>query len=575
MKAAYTKPTHIAAYPWRFKLVAGFLIIAFMLIIWRIVGLQIIEHDFLSAEGNARTLRTEPVKAYRGMILDRNGEPLAVSTPVVSIWVNPKEITDLKLLVSALAKPLNIPAHILTKRLQKTKGREFVYLKRRMPPSLAENILDLKIAGVHSHKEYRRYYPAGEVAAHIVGFTDIDDSGQEGMELAYDDWLQGRAGRKLVMKNRYGRVVKDIKSLQEEKPGKNLYLSIDLRLQYLAYRELLAAVKEHHAKSGMLVLLDAETGEVLAMVNQPSYNPNKRDSIKYDHLRNRVLTDVFEPGSTVKPFTVAAALEAGKYSPTSIINTSPGYMRIGRNTIRDHRNYGEINLETLLIKSSNVGAGKLALALGHNTVLSMFSKAQFGVVTGSGFPGESAGTLPYHNKWKDIELVTLSYGYGISVTTLQLAQAYTIFAGNGKLKPASLLKQTEPVAGAPVISTKTATAILAMLEGVVQQGTGTKAQVSSYKVAGKTGTVHKATGGVYKSDKYIALFAGLAPAINPKIIAVVVIDEPSGKEYYGGEVAAPVFSRVAAGALRLLNIPPNNVKPKIVDSTDNTEGDSV
>ncbi len=565
----------MAAYPWRFKLVSGFLIIAFMLIIWRIVALQIVDHDFLSAEGNARTLRAEPVKAYRGMILDRNGEPLAVSTPVVSIWVNPQEITNIKSLVSLLAKPLNIPAHTLTKRLQKTKDRAFVYLKRRMPPSLAEHILDMKIAGVHSHKEYRRYYPAGEVAAHIVGFTDIDDSGQEGMELAYDDWLQGRAGRKLVMKNRYGKVVKDIKSLREEKPGKNLYLSIDLRLQYLAYRELLAAVKEHKAKAGMLVLLDADTGEVLAMVNQPSYNPNKRNSIKYDHLRNRVLTDVFEPGSTVKPLTVAAALETGKYSPASKINTSPGYMRIGRNTIRDHRNYGEINLTTLLSKSSNVGAGKLALSLGHDAVWSMFSKANLGVVTGSGFPGESAGTLPYHNKWRDIELVTLSYGYGISVTTLQLAQAYTIFAGNGALKPISLLKQNKPATGEPVLAAKTAKAILAMLESVVKDGTGKKAQVSSYRVAGKTGTVHKTTAGVYQGDKYTAMFVGLAPAINPKIIAVVVIDEPSGKEYYGGEVAAPVFSRVVAGALRLLNIPPNSVKPKIVDSMLHTEGKSV
>ena len=378
------------------------------------------------------------------------------------------------------------------------------------------------------------------------------------------------------MKDRYGRIVEDIRSLREDKPGNNLYLSIDLRLQYLAYRELLAAVREHKAKSGTLVLLDAQTGEVLALVNQPSYNPNKRSTINRSNLRNRALTDIFEPGSTVKPLTVAAALESGKYSPASRINTSPGYLRIGRNTIRDHRNYGEIDLTTLLVKSSNVGAGKLALAMDADAVWSMFSRVRFGQDTGSGFPGERTGRLPYHEDWRDIERVTLSYGYGVSVTTLQLAQAYTAFAGQGELKLTSLLKQDAPVVGEPVMSVSTAKSILSMLEAVTRDGTGTRARVPFYQVAGKTGTVHKVSAGNYQSDKYIALFAGLAPANDPKVVAVVVIDEPGGREYYGGEVAAPVFSRVVAGALRLLNVPlTSEARKSVADSHSKSGGNAA
>ncbi len=566
----------VAAYPWRFKLVLGLLLCTFALIIWRVVDLQILDHEFLSMEGDARTLRTEPVTAYRGMILDRNGKPLAVSTPVVSIWVNPQEVDDPQVLASALKDPLMMPKGALLQRLQANSSREFIYLKRHLTPAQAAQILDLKIKGVHGQREYRRYYPAGEVAAHLVGFTDIDDSGQEGMELAYDDWLQGVAGSKLVMKDRYGRIVEDIRSLREDKPGNNLYLSIDLRLQYLAYRELLAAVREHKAKSGTLVLLDAQTGEVLALVNQPSYNPNKRSTINRSNLRNRALTDIFEPGSTVKPLTVAAALESGKYSPASRINTTPGYLRIGRNTIRDHRNYGEIDLTTLLVKSSNVGAGKLALAMDADAVWSMFSRVRFGQDTGSGFPGERTGRLPYHEDWRDIERVTLSYGYGVSVTALQLAQAYTAFAGQGELKLTSLLKQDAPVVGEPVMSVSTAKSILSMLEAVTRDGTGTRARVPFYQVAGKTGTVHKVSAGNYQSDKYMALFAGLAPANDPKVVAVVVIDEPGGREYYGGEVAAPVFSRVVAGALRLLNVPlTSEARKSVADSHSKSGGNAA
>lgn len=566
----------VAAYPWRFKLVLGVLLCAVALLIWRVIDLQIMDHEFLSMEGDARTLRTEAVKANRGMILDRNGEPLAVSTPVVSIWANPQNVENPQALAAALNGPLEMSAEVLLQRLRANSSREFVYLKRHLPPSEAARILGLKVKGVHGLREYRRYYPAGEVAAHLVGFTNIDDAGQEGMELAYNGWLEGVAGSKLVMKDRYGRTVEDIKLLQAEKPGNNLYLSIDLRLQYLAYRELRAVVSERGAKAGMLVLLDAQTGEVLAMVNQPSYNPNKRSTITQSNLRNRAMTDVFEPGSTVKPFTVAAALDSGKYSPESRINTAPGYLRIGRNTIRDHRNYGDIDLTTLLSKSSNVGAGKLALSLDPDAVWGMFSRVRFGQDTGSGFPGERVGLLPYHEKWRDIELVTLSYGYGVSVTALQLAQAYTPFADQGKFKQASLLKQDQPVAGESVMSADTAEKILAMLETVTKSGTGTRASVPFYQVAGKTGTVHKNTGGNYQSDKYLSLFSGIAPVDSPKIIAVVVIDEPGGKEYYGGEVAAPVFSRVVAGAMRLLDVAPEaQTKKAVVDSRVKTGDDAA
>ena len=568
--------TDVAAYPWRFKLVLAMLLCAVVVLSWRVIDLQILDHEFLSMEGDARTLRTEEVKAYRGMILDRNGEPLAVSTPVVSLWANPQEVENPQAFAAALNGPLEISAEVLIQRLRANSSREFIYLKRHLPPAQAAHILGLKVAGVYGRREYRRYYPAGEVAAHLVGFTNIDDAGQEGMELAYDGWLQGVSGSKLVMKDRYGRTVEDIKPLQVDKPGNNLYLSIDLRLQYLAYRELLAAVSEHKARSGSLVLLDAQTGEVLAMVNQPSYNPNKRSTINHSNLRNRAMTDVFEPGSTVKPLTVAAALDSGKYSPESRINTAPGYLRIGRNTVRDHRNYGEIDLTTLLSKSSNVGAGKLALSLDPDAVWSIFSRVRLGQDTGSGFPGERVGLLPYHDNWQDIELVTLSYGYGVSVTALQLAQAYTPFADQGNLKRVSLLKQDQPVTGESVMSAGTADKILSMLETVIKSGTGTRARVPFYQVAGKTGTVHKNAAGNYQSDKYLALFSGIAPVNSPRIVAVVVIDEPGGREYYGGEVAAPVFSRVITGAMRLLDVAPDAQPEKaVVDSRVKSGGDAA
>lgn len=550
----------LKAYPWRFKFALGLLTLVFIMMIWRVVDLQVLSHEFLDGQGKARAVRVENVVAHRGMILDRNDQPLAISTPVTSIWINPKQVEDLDQTARRLAKPLKMSVAALKRKLRRSGNREFVYLKRHMPPSLADQVLAMEIAGVHTQKEYRRYYPAAEVTAHLIGFTDIDDLGQEGMELAYNDWLQGVAGKKLVMKDRFGRIIKELQSLKEEKPGQNIRLSIDLRLQYLAYRELKAAVKEHRAKSGSLVLLDSQTGEVLALVNQPSYNPNNRSTINHANLRNRAITDVFEPGSTMKPFTVAAALESEKYSPGSVIKTSPGYLRVGRKTIRDHRNYGDIDVTTVLTKSSQVGATKLALSLGSDAIWGMFSEVGLGQDTGSGFPGERGGLLPNHVQWRDIELATLSYGYGLSVTTLQLAQAYTSLANGGQLKGVELLADPKNGRTQKVISRNTSTKIVKMLETVVGKGgTGSRAGIAGYRVAGKTGTVHKIGEKGYLKDRYTAIFAGMAPASDPKLVAVVMIDEPGSGEYYGGEVAAPVFSRVVAGALRLLNISPDRM----------------
>lgn len=550
----------LRAYPWRYKFAQGLLALLFGVMVWRVVDLQVLNHEFLNTQGEARSIRTEKMAAHRGMILDRNDQPLAVSTPVVSVWINPKEIEDVALTAKALAAPLEMSAAQLRQRIESTQGKSFVYLKRHLPPAEGKRVRALELAGVYTEKEYRRYYPAGEVAAHLVGFTNIDDAGQEGMELAYENFLQGKPGKKLVMKDRYGRVIKDLQLLSAEKPGQDLKLSIDLRLQYLAYRELKAVVSEHRAKAGAMVLLDAKSGEVLALVNQPSYNPNNRSTITNANLRNRALTDVFEPGSTVKPMTVAAALESGRFNVNSRIDTAPGYMRVGRNTIRDHRNYGEIDLTTLLTKSSNIGATKLALAMEDQSLVSLFSQLRLGQDTGSGFPGERGGLLPHRDKWRPIEIATLSYGYGLSVTPLQLAQAYTVFANGGALQPVSLLHLTEPPPRVPVINPHTAHTVAGMLEKVIEKGgTGTRAQVPFYRVAGKTGTAHKLSEAGYQRDKYMAVFAGLAPVSDPRIVAVILIDEPASGEYYGGEVAAPVFSRVIAGALRLLNIAPDNL----------------
>jgi len=555
-----TENLEMSAYPWRFRVATLIVMVGFLLLAARVVELQIFEHEFLNGEGDARVLRVEKLEAHRGMIFDRNQQPLAVSTPVVSVWVNPLEIEDADYAGQQLARLLKMDADLVRSKMSRQGSKAFVYVRRQLPPATGEAVKELKLGGVYTQREYQRFYPAGEVAAHLIGFTNIDDRGQEGIELAYNDWLEGVAGRKQVVKNRVGQIIEDVQLLESDKPGKAIELSIDLRLQYLAYRELKAAVHSHKAKSGSLVLLDVKSGEVLALVNQPSYNPNNKSTLNHTNLRNRALTDVFEPGSTVKPLTIAAALESGKFKPSSVVNTAPGYLRFGRDTIRDTHNYGKIDLVTLIAKSSNVGATKVALALNEDAVWNVYSRAGFGKDTGSGFPGERIGLLPYHESMREVERATFSYGYGLSVTALQLAQAYTVFANHGKLMPISLLKVDDATASEAVLSAKTADQVLAMLEKVVAGGgTGSRASIPAFRVAGKTGTVHKLGEGGYQDDKYLAVFAGIAPVSDPRFVAVVVVDEPSGGDYYGGEVAAPVFSRVVAGALRLLNVTPDNI----------------
>lgn len=552
--------------PWRFRVVvAGLLVLAAMLLA-RTLTLQVLDvdrgYEFLQGQGNARTIRSEIIPAHRGMISDRNGEPLAVSTPVASIWANPRELGKQKDAWPRLARALSMSVAELSRKMERYSNSQFMYLRRHLAPQDAKAILALKVPGVYLQREYRRFYPAGEVTAHLLGFTNIDDRGQEGLELAYDEWLNGEPGRKRVLKDLYGNIIREIDAGKEASPGKSLQLSIDLRLQYLAYRELKAALKRTGAKAGSVVILDSKSGEVLAMVNQPSYNPNNRSQLNPSALRNRAVIDMFEPGSTVKPMTLVAALESGRYQPDTEINTHPGYIKVGPKLLEDHRNYGVLTVAEVLKKSSQVGTTKIALSLDEQEVWRVFQRFGFGRDTGSGFPGESSGVLPNRPKWRAIERATLSFGYGMTVTNLQLAQAYSVFANHGVFQPVSMLKRQEPAEHRQVIAPKVARQVVDMLELVTQPGgTATRARVSAYRVGGKTGTSHKAVAGGYAEDRYFSLFAGVAPASDPRIVAVVTIDEPEG-DYFGGLVAAPVFSSVVADALRLMNIAPDDVEPE-------------
>ncbi|HEY7771849.1 MAG TPA: penicillin-binding transpeptidase domain-containing protein [Marinagarivorans sp.] len=561
--------SRIAAH-WRFAAICLVIALLPTALVWHLSYLQVMPgqekgHDFLQAQGQARTLREQKINAYRGVISDRNGELLAVSTPVISIAVNPQVISPQG--VRDLANALGLPLRELNEKLQRYANKQFMYVARQLPPFEAAAATQLKIRGVIAEREYRRFYPAGEVAAHVVGFTSIDDQGQEGMELALDDYLAGTAGVQRVIKDLKGNIVKDLGIVQAASPGGDVQLSIDLRLQYLAYRELKNAIAKQRAKSGSIVMLDVETGEILAMVNQPSYNPNDRKNIKASEARNRAMTDVIEPGSTVKPFTVMAALETGRYNPDSVINTNPGHVRVGRKTFLDPKNYGEIDLGTVIQKSSQVGISKLALDLPQNVVRNMFERLGFGQSTGTGFPGESLGVLPSRQKWHPIETATLAFGYGLTVTPLQLAQSYVTVASSGRSRPVSLLKQDELPPSTQVIDPVIADQIAAMLKRVTERGgTATQAQTSAYLTAGKTGTAHKVGKHGYADDKYVATFAGMAPADDPKVVTVVVINEPTSGRYYGGEAAAPVFASVTDSSLRLLNIPPNNSRQSMATS---------
>lgn len=546
-------------YSWRFVLLIVLLSFALAGIFWRLLDLGVFKRPFLLRQSKARILRVVKIPAHRGMITDRLGKPLAISTPVNSIWANPKvfKTSDDKLKqLSALLKisPVRIRAHV-----RRAKGREFIYLKRRLPPELAKRIKDLKIQGVFSQREYRRYYPDGEVTAHVVGLTNVDDQGQEGLELAYNQWLGGSDGKKEVLKDRMGNIIADIALLKNPDQGHNLQLSIDHRIQYLAYHTLSVAVKKYKAKSASVVVLDVKTGEVLAMVNQPSYNPNNRPKIHDGRFRNRAVTDTFEPGSTIKPFNIALALESGKYTSKTTIDTNPGWMRIGGYIIKDDGlNYGVINLTQVLQKSSNIGAAKIMLSLQPQQYWELLYNMGFGQRTHSGFPGEAHGTLAHRVKWQPSVIATLAYGYGIAVTTLQLAHAYAILAEDGVSIPVSFVKISDPPVGKRVVRSDVAMEVVKMLEAVVQGGTGRRAQIKGYRVAGKTGTAYIATAKGYNKHRYVSSFVGIAPASDPKLVVAVVVRDPKG-QHFGAIVAAPIFAKVMAGALRFLDISPDNL----------------
>lgn len=539
----------------RSRLLVVILLLGLLGLAGRAVYLQGMHNGFLQQKGESRYSRVIEMSAHRGMITDRHGEPLAISTPVESVWASPQDMDATSAQIKKLADLIGMDAAEVRKRISGPQ-RDFVYLKRHLPPETAAKVVELNMSGIFLRREYRRYYPAGELTAHMLGFTDVDDNGQEGIELAWQDALAGQPGSRRVIKDRKGRIVEDVESIRAPRPGKDIALSIDSKIQYLAYRELKQAVEASKAQAGGIVVLDAQTGEVLALANLPVYNPNNRAKMSGARARNRALTDVFEPGSTLKPFTVAAALEAGRIAPDTIFQTAPGTLTIGRATIRDSHKEGALTVAQVIQKSSNVGSAKIALSLPSQTLWEMLSHSGFGVSTGSGFPGEVTGRLRPHHTWRPIEQATMSYGHGISVSLLQLARAYTLFSTEGELKPISLLKLDAPVAGERVISRATALAVSRMLEMVVRPGgTAPRAQISGYRVAGKTGTAHKLEGNGYAKNRYISTFVGYAPASNPRLVIAVMLDEPSAGQYFGGVVAAPVFSQVMAGALRILSVP--------------------
>ena len=550
---------------WRIHLILFGMFLCVLVIIWKVANLHITERDFLQNQGDRRTIRTVPLVANRGLITDRNGEPLAVSTPVQSIWVDPSKISDDPEDIKALAKNLELNEEVLIQNLKLKSNLKFHYIKRRLSPSEAEKILRLSVEGVYSQQEYQRFYPQGEVAAHLVGFSNMDDVGQEGLELTYDNWLKGVPGRRQVMQDRRGKIIEELNTIQTAQPGNRLELSIDFRIQNIAYRELKEEFVARRARAASIVILDVNTGEVLAMANQPSYNPNAKSDIKdFSVIRNRAITDVFEPGSTVKAFTIAAALETGLYQPDTIIETSPGWMMVSGNEVKDLFDYGTLTTSGVITKSSNVGSSKIALDIGAEPIRDLLSRLGFGEVLGTGFPGERTGVLPNPSKWGRHVTATFSFGYGLSATALQLASAYSVLADNGIRKPVSLLKLSdEAVIDLPrqqVLSPEITVNLRKMLRTVVDAdsgGSALEANVPFYSVAGKTGTAHVVGEKGYEENLHNSLFVGMVPASNPRIVIVIVVNEPKGEEHYGGQVAAPVFSRVASGAMRILNIAPD------------------
>ena len=553
---------------WRLYLVLFLMFLCVLAIGWQVSTLHIVDRDFLQGQGDIRTIRTVPLVANRGLISDRNGEPLAVSSPVKSIWVNPQEIGDQHSVIERLAMELGLDSDSLLAFMERNSGQKFLYVKRRLAPAEAERILALGIDGVYEQQEYQRFYPQGEVAAHLVGFSNVDDVGQEGLEFSYDGWLKGVPGRRQVIQDQRGHIIEELNTIETAQPGKNLELSIDFRLQNLAYKELKEEFVTRRAKSASIVVLDVDTGEVLAMANQPSYNPHNRKNLNdFSILRNRAITDVFEPGSPIKAFTVTAALESGMYTPDTVIETSPGWMMVNGNEVQDIINYGTLDLTSVITKSSNIGATKIAFEIGPDAIRNVLERVGMGQLSGTGFPSEQGGVLPNHRNWSRIETATFSFGYGLSTTALQLAQAYSVIADAGIRKPVSLLKLDEASLQAlrreQVIDKTISNQVLAMLETVVDPergGSARDARVPFYSVAGKTGTVHVVSEyGGYEENLHNSLFVGLVPASDPKLVIVVIVNEPKGDEHYGGQVAAPVFSRVASGAMRILNIAPDDL----------------
>ncbi len=553
---------------WRQRLVLVLLLGAFLTLIGRSLYLQAFNNEFLGDKGRARFERVIDISATRGRITDRHGDVLAVSTPVRSIWAIPEDAELAPAQARKLAALLEIDVREINRKLTSESG--FVYVKRQLPPDLADRITALKLPGIYQKNEYRRYYPAGEVMAHVVGFTGIEDAGQEGIELAFNSQLSGKPGSRRVIKDRRGNVVEDVESIHLPLEGRDIALALDSKVQYLAYSHLKQALEENRAKAGGVVVLDARSGEILALANLPTYNPNNRVKLVGAQLRNRALTDSFEPGSTMKPFTAALALETGKFRSDTPIQTAPGKMSIGSATISDAHVHGVLTVAQVIQKSSNIGAAKLALAMKPEEMWAMFDSLGFGAPLKLGFPGEVGGRLRPAKTWKPIEQATMSYGHGISVTLIQLARAYQVFARDGDLVPISLARlDAPPLAGKQVFSAQTAREVRSMLEMAVQPGgTAPKAHIPGYRVAGKTGTAHKLEGGTY-ANKYVASFVGFAPASEPRLIVAVMIDEPSNGKHFGGDVAAPVFAQVMAGSLRTLGVAPDApLKPLLMTSVE-------
>jgi cell division protein FtsI (penicillin-binding protein 3) len=544
----------------RSYVVLGALAVGAGAIVYRAVDMQLVHSAFYVEQGAERFIRKAPVQAHRGRILDRSGEAIAVSTPVDTVWASPAELAAAPEQMALLARELQRDPEWLTRRVTSNLQSQFLVLAKQLPPDEADRIKALHIPGVYLQREYRRFYPAGEVTGHLLGFTGSEDQGQEGLEFAFDPTLQGENGLKRVIQDRRGQVVENVDSIRTARDGEDLVTSIDLRIQYLAYRELKAAIRDFQARAGSVVVIDVRTGEILAMVNQPSFNPNDRTQFDVAHYRNRAATDIFEPGSSVKPFFVAAGLVSGKFRPNSVIDTNPGFMRVGNNVIEDEHNGGLMDLATILAKSSNVGMAHLALALDKSTIWNTLSGLGFGQVSASGFPGESAGVLTQYAHWHEIQVATMAHGYGLSVTPLQLAQAYATVGALGVRRPLTFRRvDGAPPAGERVLDPQVCRDVIHLLESVVIEGTGQRATVRGYRVSGKTGTAWKATRGGYSTDKYMAVFGGVVPATAPRFAAVVVIDEPSSGKYHGGDVAAPVFSSVMAGALRLMAVAPDDL----------------